>query len=161
MIEEIFLQIKSYPNYAISTYGRVLDLKTLKVMKQQTNHAGYPRIGLTNEQGMKRFSVHRLVLATFSPTKGMEKLECNHIDAIRSNNKLENLEWVTRKQNAEHTSKMGNTLQGEKSPLAKLTEDQVRYILASKKTQVTLAHELGVTQPAISLIRLRKNWSHI
>lgn len=50
---------------------------------------------------------------------------------------------------------------GEKCPAAKLTEDQVRYILSSKEKGVVLAKRFLVSDAAITLIRKRKNWSHV
>jgi hypothetical protein len=54
-----------------------------------------------------------------------------------------------------------NSPQGERSGSAKLTEEQVKYIRSSPKSNAELAKELGVWHPAISKIRLRQRWKHI
>ena len=50
---------------------------------------------------------------------------------------------------------------GERAGLAKLTERDVRAIRASTETQVAIAKQFGVTQAAVSCIRLRQTWAHV
>jgi hypothetical protein len=52
-------------------------------------------------------------------------------------------------------------VKGEAHPNARLTADNVRYIRSSRKLQRVLAEEFGITQAAVSLIRLRTNWGHV
>lgn len=63
-------------------------------------NAGYMLFYFAN----KRVAVHRLVLRTFSPIVGHEDMYVNHKDKNRQNNSLSNLEWVTQKENMEHSS---------------------------------------------------------
>ena len=53
------------------------------------------------------FPVHRLVLYTFGYISGCEKLQCNHIDTIKTNNHITNLEWCTCKENIQHAVSNG------------------------------------------------------
>jgi transposase len=55
----------------------------------------------------------------------------------------------------------GTDSKGEKCNSAKLTEEQVKTIRASTKTQRALAKEYGVSQPVITRIINRKIWTHI
>lgn len=99
------LDIKGFEKYQISSFGRVKNSNTNKILKQQKNVYGYMCIMLWEYNGIdkakpRRFQVHRLVLHVFKPNKNESLLTVNHIDFDRSNNKLDNLEWTTQKENA-------------------------------------------------------------
>lgn len=62
-----------------------------------------------------RYSVHRLILENFKPVENMDKMQVNHIDGNKWNNKLSNLEWVTCSENNKHAHKIGlKSQKGEK-----------------------------------------------
>ncbi len=70
--------------------------------------------------------------------------------------------WIGSALNNSHDMvKKSRQLKGSDSPTAKLTEVQAREIYHSAETQVALAKRFGVTQAAISLIKLRRNWRHL
>lgn len=81
--------------YTKTYYGKVLATKT--------NRNGYVETNLWKNNEGKTYSVHRLVLENFCPTRNTT-LEVNHIDGNKLNNNLENLEWVTSSQNKLHRS---------------------------------------------------------
>lgn len=101
---EMFKEIKEYPLYSVSTKGRIIKNANKKVMKPSKKPNGYMQINLFTCDGRrKKEYVHRLVALTFLPND--EHLpEVNHIDGIRDNNVLENLEWVTRAENIEKSN---------------------------------------------------------
>ena len=101
---EIFKVIKEYPIYSISTEGRVMKNATRKIMKPSMKPNGYLSINLFTSDGRrKKELVHRLVAMTFIPNP--ERLPAvNHIDRVRQNNKVSNLEWVTHKENTYKSS---------------------------------------------------------
>lgn len=96
---EIFKIIKEYPMYSVSTDGRVIRNTTRKIMHPSKKSNGYMQINLMTCDGRrKKEYIHRLVALTFLPNE--KRLpEVNHIDGIRDNNQLSNLEWVSRKEN--------------------------------------------------------------
>jgi len=97
--------VRDYPDYDVSDSGLIYSHKTHKILKQSTNHNGYKSIELFNKDGSKRLLVHRLVAIAFIPNED-ELPQVNHINEIRSDNRVENLEWVTAKQNIHHGSCM-------------------------------------------------------
>jgi hypothetical protein len=74
-----------------------MQFKPGKLIKPQYNHAGYLRFDLLG----KKCRAHRLVAAAFIPNK-YNKEEVNHINGIRDDNRLENLEWTTKSENNIH-----------------------------------------------------------
>lgn len=111
---EIWKDIEGYDGYyQISNLGRVKSLGRLmwrgyvyrmskdKIRKIKVNRIGYIRLKLWLEGKFKTFSVHRLVALNFidNPNK---KSVVNHIDSIRFNNNVKNLEWVSCLENICH-----------------------------------------------------------
>lgn len=107
-----FKEIEGYPNYYIAhsppRVFRKVDGEFLEC-KQTANSKkdNYWTVTLRNEDGkfVKR-SVHRLLMLTFVPNPE-GKSQVNHIDGDKSNNSLDNLEWVTPKENSEHAVRSG------------------------------------------------------
>lgn len=86
--------------YQISSLGRIKKLGTGIIMRQHINN-GYLKCRLRSRNMRGSFWVHRIVAMAFLPNA----LECayvNHKDRDRLNNTLENLEWVTPKENTAH-----------------------------------------------------------
>ena len=113
--EELLLEnwkpIEDFPNYHVSDLGRVKILSHKKtneatLLKSYTIGHGYKSITLRNDNGRKAFLIHRLVMKTFDPIDD-HTLEVNHKDLDKSNNRLTNLEWNTRKQNMDHAAANG------------------------------------------------------
>lgn len=73
---------------------------------------GYPHITLSSRGQRVCVYIHRLVAETFIPNPEGHP-EINHVDSIRSNNNVSNLEWVTHKQNMHHASLKGRMKGGE------------------------------------------------
>lgn len=93
--------IPDFPIYSISNMGRIVNRQTNRLKKPTLNANGYYYVSLHNKGKEKKIQVHQLVYYTFR-----EKLEepyvVNHIDGIRTNNCLTNLEKVTRTENNLH-----------------------------------------------------------
>lgn len=106
---EVWKDIKGYEgHYQVSGFGRVKSVERVssrgnhlheKVMKTCTDPGGYHFVSLWKHGKKKNFKVHRLVIEAFNPVDGMENLDCNHKDEDKTNNKADNLEWLTRKDN--------------------------------------------------------------
>lgn len=104
-MKEIWKTIVEAPDYEVSNLGRVASKKytTKRILKQNKKPNGYYEVGLCYETNKRKwFLVHRLVMSAFKPIEGMEYMEVNHKDEDKSNNMIENLEWVTSMENCNY-----------------------------------------------------------
>ena len=165
MIED-WKKIPEFEDYEASTFGNIRSLKKQsngKILKPFLNKDGYELINLF--QNKKRFTglVHRLIMKTFI---GESSLTVNHIDGIKTNNRLDNLEYCTRSQNIKHSFNTGlHSHIGEKNTNSILKNEDVLLIRKLNKEynikQKTLSLLFGVNNRSISNIVLRKSWRHI
>ena len=77
-----------------------------RVVKQQMGGVGYFRVELWRDGVGKKYLVHRLLAAAFIPNPE-NKPQVNHIDGVKANNALSNLEWVTQSENQLHAYRAG------------------------------------------------------
>lgn len=130
---------------------------------------GYQNVSIIyNDKSRKTKQVHRLILETFSPIDNMSEMQVNHIDGNKANNKLENLEWVTPKENTHHA--IQNNLRepkdqsGDKNHMAKLNNEKVKKIkelISEGNKDKDIAEMFGVSRTTINGIRNNKSWKHI
>lgn len=154
--------------YAVTKDGRVWSHRTGTFLKNYTDSYGYHTVGLYDGPRIKRVKVHRLVAAVFIPNP-CGKPQVNHKNGIKADNRVENLEWATSKENSRHawgTGLMESAVQyGEKSHMAVLTRGQVleiKKILAQKSiSQREIAKRYGVHFATISAINVGKSWAHL
>ena len=150
--------VPGYPRYEVSSLGRVRGRNGLKTPTKEKS--GYWRVGLCRGGHRLSFLVHRLVLAAFvGPCPA--GLESCHEDDDPNNNRLSNLRWDTPRANAADRDTNGGTARGEESPVAKLTEADVRAIRAACGRQVDIAAQFGVGQTHVSRIRRGEAWAHV
>ena len=110
---EIWKTIKDYPKYEISSIGRHRNKKGT-ILGHKYSKDGYVRLQFC-VNGKNFFKMaHRIVLETFigpPPNPDWKVYQVNHINGIKDDNRLENLEWVTAKQN-QSESRIRNPNQG-------------------------------------------------
>lgn len=120
--------IPDFPGYFCDQEGKVYSNKSghLCLRRSSLIGAGYASVQLwKNGKNFPRY-IHRLVLEVFSGLKPGH--ECNHKDGNKTNNSLENLEWVTKSQNQRHRCDVlgrGN----KKGINAKLTDEQIQEVI--------------------------------
>ena len=111
-MKEIWKDIKDYEGlYQVSNLGRVKRITTGRVLKPLKHANGYLMVKLSKNSIVYTKTVHRLVAEAFIPNPE-HKSEINHIDENKTNNSLDNLEWMTRKENINHgtrTERMSKT----------------------------------------------------
>lgn len=112
----------------------------------------------------KKVSVHRLVAQAFIYNeKPNVKIQVNHINGIKHDNRVENLEWVTNQENMNHRMLNGlnNPAKGEKNNFSKLKNEQVIDIYTSTKTYKELQEEYNISCQTIRKIKKQISWQHI
>lgn len=112
--------------YSITRDGKVWSkyrLKWIKIFKCRK----YIKISLYPQKRSKKFFIHRLVAKTYIPNLA-NKPFVNHKNGVGSDNRVENLEWCTEKENFAHAVLNGFTARGERQAQSKLTEQEVLEI---------------------------------
>lgn len=94
--------IKGFPNYSVSNFGNVKNNITNKQFRLNTK-SGYQYVTLINNLGKKNFGVHRLVALEFIDNPENKKT-VNHKNKNKLDNSIENLEWASTKEQAQHKS---------------------------------------------------------
>lgn len=175
MIEEIWKDIPDYENlYQVSNLGRVKSLprewiggKNCKrfhpeVIFDPKIDNGYLRVGLSKNNKRIFFRIHRLVLSAFTEDSN---LQVNHKNGIKTDNRLENLEWVTSSENVKHAYETGLKIgmKGEKHPNSKLNNDIVKNIRENKfnLTVREFAECYDVSVRLIYNIINKEIWQHV
>lgn len=103
---EVWKKIKGFENYQISNLGNVKSIqpnKKEKILKFRYTKYGYVRVMLV---GKKELLVHRLVALEFIPNIH-NKPQVNHINGIKNDNRVDNLEWCTQSENIIHSLNIG------------------------------------------------------
>lgn len=96
--EEVWKQIEGFERYFISNKGRIKStIGKEKILKQEITERGYHQIVLRKDNKSYHRRVHRLVALAFIETDDKTK-EVHHIDRNRSNNKADNLLWVSKEE---------------------------------------------------------------
>lgn len=119
---------------------------------------GYPTVSLCG----KTHTVHSIVITTFRgpPPKGEE---CRHRNGNRTDPRLDNLEWGTRKENISDMVKHGTKMIGEKYKSSKITDASAKEImlLRGKISQSKIAEMFNVSPSAVQAIHDKRTWKHV
>ena len=102
---EVWLPIKEFPNYEVSSEGRVRNSDGF-ILHPGINNLGYPVVSLSDGQRRYTRSVHRLVALAFYDTDG-KSLVVDHIDGNKQNNHISNLEFCSSGENNSRAYKTG------------------------------------------------------
>lgn len=143
-------------DYDITRDGEVIAKRNGKALKGQPNSKGYLRVAI----GKKRYFVHRLVAERYVPNPE-NKPQVNHKNGDKTDNRADNLEWITNAENRAHAVENGLQIHGSKCPWAKLTEEDVAIIKASDEPRKALADRFGVSVTTISGIRSGRTWKTV
>lgn len=170
MRSEIWKDIPEYEGlYQVSDTGRVKSFKRNpeKILNLYNDKYGYLYVGLRNKNKIyKKFKVHRLVMLTFCSELYFEGAQINHINGIKTDNTVCNLEWCTNIKNIEHACMTGlHNNKGINNKSSKLDDDQVRTIRSLYNDEHNTIHQLSkifnVSKPSIYRIVTNRSWSHI
>ena len=133
---EKYIEITFAPTYFISNLGNVKNGKDA-ILKQTTTKKGYNRISIGNPR--KTYIVHRLVALMFIENE-LNKSQVNHINGIKNDNRVENLEWMTNQENTIHAWENG------------FKENQ-RKLIPSYKNKIILDLQTGIYYESVKEYR--------
>lgn len=111
-MNEIWKDVKDYKGiYEVSSYGKVRNIVDKHILKPGLTSKGYYNVILCKNKLHKGISIHRLVALAFIPNPKNKK-QVNHINGIKTDNRVENLEWTTCSENIIHSYKIGKQRMG-------------------------------------------------
>jgi len=134
-----------YGKYYCTQDGKVFNYKTGKELKQQKHEAGYLRVGLMVEGKKKNKRVHRLVWEYFKGDIPRE-LQINHLNGIKDDNRLINLEITTQSKNIKHADSNGLRKNYRNKPYKILNLDTNEISMSMQDTSL----RLGLHRTALS-----------
>lgn len=141
--------------YEVSNYGNVFSLERIDSagrrrggfkLKQKTNKYGYKCVNLSKNGIVTSTTVHRLVAQAFIPNPD-NKPEVNHKNEDKQDNRVENLEWVTSKENQNHATLPQRRSKVKRKTILQIDSKTGRIIAkynssvdAKKQTGISAAH---------------------
>lgn len=172
---ETWKPVPSLPGIWASSIGRIwtepylaqstrdkqpTQLRPAKVISGELGIHGYRSIKLKRDGKQKKHLVHRLVCEAFHGAPPFDGATVDHIDGCRTNNRVENLEWVSRSENSKRQNAAGRGApKGELHPIAKLSDYQAASIfrLTSEGWSAKdIAKLFGVSESLVYMIRQGK-----
>lgn len=153
-----------YPGYLFSPEGNCFsERQGRNKFRKPQMRAGYPYFCLLNNGKKTQVHLHR-ILAELFLEKEPGKTHVNHKNGIRTDNRLENLEWCTHQENRLHACRVLDKGRGSQNGNSVLNEKQVKEIkklLASGNSLRSIAKLFGVAKGTISFIKQGKTWSQV
>jgi hypothetical protein len=152
--------------YRISDEGNVLSMRRGRILKATVNGNGYRAVMLCNNCNRKNMEPHRLVAIYFIPNPE-NKPEVNHINGIKTDNHISNLEWVTDSENLKHAFATGLNIarRGSLNGNSKLTQVHVKTIRdlrsTGKYTIQRLAELFSISHGHVKQIIYKRCWNHV
>ena len=175
---ETWKRIPGFNLYMASDRGRIKTFNWKgsgqeRIMKPALDASGYLRTMLKGDDGrIRTIKVHRIIGVTFI-SNPENKPQINHKNCIRNDNRVINLEWVTKSENMKHCFVMGRkTMRGTNNPASTVTEEQVLEIRQiypygrkfRKKGEISkkdLAIRFGTSVNVIKFIIQGRTWKHL
>jgi hypothetical protein len=161
---ETWKDVAGYENkYQVNNFGHIKSLlRKGKILKNSVlSKTGYLCVDLCYNGKITKHTIHRLVAKAFIPNPE-NKEQVNHINGVKKDNRVINLEWSTRSENQLHSIRIGlRTTKGEKNSQSKLSSDDVLHILESKEKYNILSKKYNISISTISDIKRGYSWTHI
>lgn len=167
-LEEKWAPVPGYEGlYDVSTLGRVRSYRWSvnkpRLMKPALLNRGYLIVRLSGKGKPWQILCHRLVAMTFIGDIGAG-MEVNHMNGVKTDNRITNLEIVTRSENLKHAFRVIKTAShvGERNPAAKLNEGdvkEIRRLSGSGLSNRAIARMFGVSNVSVGNIMNGKTWA--
>lgn len=128
-------------DYSVSSLGRIRNNRTGRILKGVPNTFGYLQVFLYKNGRPKRFTIHQLVASYFLPDQ-MGK-ELNHINEDKLNNRVENLEYITHKENCNYGTRNSRMATKLSKPLIQydLHGNEIRRFNSASEVQRVLSYK--------------------
>ncbi len=133
--------------YEASSMGRIRNAKTGNIRQCRTNPGGYVTACMWREK-KDTVRVHRIIASTFIRPP-LHDEQVNHIDGIKTNNCVNNLEWCTPKENTTHS--IGAGLFAPRK-LSSTDIEKIKKRVKSGEKQIDVARDYAVTPTCISML---------
>lgn len=169
LVSELYPEIKDC--YTINELGEIKNQNTKNIIKHKIEKNGYVRVSLMKKGGGTTYvSLHRILMMAFKPVQNMKDLQVNHKNGNKQDNRLENLEWVTCKENIHHAWKNGlssaKDIEGEKTNFANYTEKDalkvIELLKTNKYTDKQISEITGLpVRSFIARIRRKETWRYL
>lgn len=153
--------IPGHPGYSATADGRIRGPQ--KWLKPFADKRGYLRFNTFRNGVWTQLGVHAAVCAAFHGARP-EGMHAAHLNGNPLDNRAVNLKWCTPAENESHKRAHGTAQVGERHHEAKLSDSdvvEIRLSLAEGVRGSQLARRYGVSETAISRIKLRKSWRHL
>lgn len=154
-----------FTDYYATEDGHVYSGKTNKTISERMSNQGYMLINLSIDGICKTYSVHRLIAITFIPNP-FNLPEINHKNGKKTDNRIENLEWVDTSRNIKHAyqNNLIHPARGKDTKYGRFDESDVitiRKLYKDGKSQYKLAKIYNVTRSAIQQIVNNKTYVYV
>jgi len=143
---------KTYKSYIVYSDGKVFSTASNRFLKPYISDNGYERIRICYDGKFESWTVHRLVAMMFLDN-AEGKNEVNHKNGIKTDNRVENLEWCTTSENQKHSWKMGLI----KSANAKVVLDTQTGVFYESASELSRLLNISTSYFIQKLNGLRKN----
>ena len=120
----------------VSNFGKIRNAKTKHIYKPFLSR-GYPKVYISTKGTQKTFKIHRCVAETFIKNTYDKNMVVNHKNGVKTDNFVENLEFVTQAENVLHAVKTGLRKEdsGVKNPNSKLSVSDIEFIIKNYKSR--------------------------
>jgi hypothetical protein len=150
--------------YRLPHYTRIGRYYEEKMMNQYTNHKGYIQVYLCKDGKKFTTLIHRLIAQVFIPNPE-NKPQINHINGIKTDNRIENIEWCTNSENQLHAFRTGLKTfpTGELNSNTDLTEEEVNNIINEYnlgEKLPTLSKKYSINLSILRSIIYGTSWTH-
>lgn len=140
-------RVKSLERDIIDKNGKKYHKKE-RIMKGSLDIRGYLQVSLGNNKGERKFLwVHQIVATTFIPNPE-NKPQVNHKDEVKTNNCVDNLEWMTAKENSNYGTRNERVGKAISKPVVQYTKDGI--LIKVYPSVKEAAHQLGLSRSNIS-----------